>query len=272
MKPEAQSSVVTPPRAESRLLTRGLYLFAGPARHTGIAQAVMSLVQSPLYRLNCSCAWDEVDILRGEGNQDLTDPDLQHELLQAVAAGEYRFVFVSPPCSTWSRARHSNRDGPRPLRDRVHPLGLPRLSPTEAEQVRVGNILVFFSLAVLRAVTSARRRGFEVTAVLEHPEDLGVARHGFPASIWQLPEVRALHRTGFRSAALHQCRFGADYPKPTRLLSNAASLASLGLVQDPRFDPDGKYVGPLSRRCGHRHPKQLIGRSAGQFATAPSAQ
>ena len=90
--------------------------------------------------------------------------------------------------------------------------------------------------------------------LLEHPEDLGVTSNGGnPASIWQWPEVRQLQvDTKAVTTALHQCddklfnapgaMTAADYPKPTRLLSNLRGFARLRVQQWPFFDEHGTKV------------------------------
>ena len=72
--------------------------------------------------------------------------------------------------------------------------------------------------------------------ILEHPEDLGRVPSGQPSSIWQLPELRkAYAEFDHVSVAGHQCQFGLDAPKPTRLLSDIISLAAFGYPGWPKF-------------------------------------
>ena len=62
-----------------------------------------------------------------------------------------------------------------------------------------------------------------------------------------------------------------DYPKPTRLLSDADGLLQKGHPGWPSFNKDDYYLGPLPRHCGHQHPP-LSGASAqGGFKTGPTA-
>ena len=93
------------------------------------------LVLAASFLWNVCVAWTEFDILRSEG----------HDLLE-IAGGGYQLVMMSTPCTTWSRARHSNVKGPYPLRNRQPPWG--------------------FLWA---------KRADKITAILEHPEDLGRA-------------------------------------------------------------------------------------------------
>ena len=65
-----------------------------------------------------------------------------------------------------------------------------------------------------------------VRVLIEHPEDLGTCRGGVPASVWQLPAIReiATRNRDFVAVAGQRCRFGVDYSKPTRLLSDVPGL------------------------------------------------
>ena len=76
----------------------------------------------------------------------------------------------------------------------------------------------------------------------------------------------------FETAAGHQCQFGVDYPKPTRLLGNFAGVNRFGSPGWPVFDANDYYTGPLSRSCGHQHRAKTIGSNAdGTFHTSPTA-
>ena len=75
-----------------------------------------------------------------------------------------------------------------------------------------------------------------------------------PASIWQLPRMRALVRQDATlelfTVVFNQCCWGAPYRKPTRLITNLAALRTWGQCQWPQFDAHRHYVGPiLACRC-----------------------
>ena len=93
-----------------------------------------------------------------------------------------------------------------------------------------------------------------------------------PGSIWQWDELHdLLVQSNAITFAIHQCQFGALYPKPTRLLTNAAvddSRCHFGL---PKFDRNSGYIGPLSRSCGHHHQHKLIGKTQEKWNTGRSA-
>ena len=251
---------------ESRQKLSFLYLFAGVERKADISCYLHALAAR-------SMAWDchEVNIL-STSDHDLLDQDLQQELLEQVSAGRFSALMVSPPYNTWSRAVWANTLGPRPIRNSLHPLEFPWLSHSNKVKADNANMLVSFAVAVLEAAARARDRGHNVVAMLEHPEDLGQAHRGHPASIWQLPQVRSLRRLGFKSVALFQCSFGTDYSEPTRLLSNATNAKSLGWEGWPVKDFRWKYLGPLPIQCGHRHLHRLVRRPGDtSLATSPIA-
>jgi len=107
---------------------------------------------------------------------------------------------------------------------------------------------------------------------LEHPEDLGTVEGEQPGSIWQWPEVLELiPACDATSFAVHQCKFGAPTPKPTRFMTNMEVRDDRCFIALPKFDKFGYYKGPLPKQCGHVHTHKLIGRTASQWNTSPSA-
>jgi hypothetical protein len=113
----------------------------------------------------------------------------------------------------------------------------------------LGNKLADFSFSALKAQVEIK--GWFVK---EQPEDLGALRTGpwpgkRPASMWQFPQhADLLSHSGVRSIAIFQSDFGAQYPKPTRLLTNLPVL-SPGIFHEglPKFDENGFYQGPLPK-------------------------
>ena len=94
---------------------------------------------------------------------------------------------------------------------------------------RNGNEFIHFSIRAIITCQNCKRRGLRTMTLLEHPEDLGRVPTGYPASIWQLPELRkAYAEFPFVTVAGHQCQLGVDYAKPTRLISDILSLAAFG--------------------------------------------
>ena len=247
-----------------------LYLFAGPLRRDGLADCLRQLAVARGGAAGQVKSY-EVDIARDPAG-DLTEAELQSDFLLLLADGTYDMVVLSPPCGTWSRSRFARQPGPPPVRDATHPWGLPGLAPARRRECDTANTLLKFSLDVLETVARARRRGIAVAAFLEHPEDLGRAARGRPASIWQLPRLRALVASGdFGTAAFYQCAFGAAHPKPTRFLSNCPSFLALGRPGWPVLSERGSYGGPLPASCGHSHAPFPMGRAPAARAELAAA-
>ena len=108
--------------------------------------------------------------------------------------------------------------------------------------------------------------------LLEHPKDLGAVQGESRGTIWQWDEVLdLLSFKGVCTFALHQCHFGADTPKPTRLMTSLPIQDSRCYFSLPQIDENGSYKGPLPRDCGHFHQQKLIGKSGDSWKTSPSA-
>ena len=73
-------------------------------------------------------------------------------LLQSIFAA----VFLVPPVSTWSRARHAPSEGQPLLRDHRHPFGLGSLSPEQLQRVRVQNHSLEFRIMALEVFFSSQ--------------------------------------------------------------------------------------------------------------------
>ena len=211
---------------DGRPTLRMAYLFSGPQRKSSIAHHLHQLCAKAGFGLEV----DEIDILVGGKQHDMLDSEAQEAIMARIAAGDYDIVVMSPPCATWSRARLSNHKGPGPVRDRDHPWGIPHLRyEWMKKSAAEGNVFIHFAIRTIATCQAAKRRGFRVMTILEHPEDLGRCPKGVPASIWQLKELRSAYAEfPHVSVAGHQCQFGLDAPKPTRLYSDIVSLLAFG--------------------------------------------
>ena len=222
-----------------------LYLFAGTKRSTSVAATLEKF--SHHYGESFTIEVEEWDICRGQ-EFDLLGEKVQEDLLRRIRGGEFSAVIMSPPCASWSRALWANRWGPRPLRTRVHPWGLPWLEGARLKKVADSNCMVRSCLQVLVVVEDMPY----IAVLLEHPEDLGATRSrpsAFvrPASIWQLPELRRLVKGRIYTIVFYQCRLGARSRKPTRILSSLPMLASLGPSGWPHLSAhDGCHFRPFA--------------------------
>ena len=163
--PEARTSVERPLDKPLRVA----YLFSGAHRRSSVAESLFSEFHTESFAGRFSCIEVYVfDTLNDPISHDLIDSDRQASYEAQTANGEYAAVFVTPPCSSWSRATWANDNGPKSVRSRQYPLGFPWLSGRALERATVGNLLVFFSLRILHAIIFARSRGCCTCGLLEH--------------------------------------------------------------------------------------------------------
>ena len=125
----------------------------------------------------------------------------------------FGIVFLSPPCNTFSRARHlwKKSPGPRPIRSKQYPYGFPWVSNVSKQTLGQHN---FFIFQCKRMAITAFRAG--IFFLWEHPEDLGRVKDtdDEPGSIWQWDELRRLQQeTGAITWAVYQCHFGVTLLK-----------------------------------------------------------
>ncbi len=158
--------------------------------------------------------------------------------------------------STWSRLRHASMEGPPPVRNSSWPWGLPWLTDGDRREVEKSNDQLRNVLAVLQR---ARERSPSAVLTFWHPEDLGRARFGRPASPWQLREVRRwANREGLHRAALFQCAFELSRHRlPMAVLfSHPFSHPHLHLGW-PMFRgaANDRYIGPLPHKCACADPQ-----------------
>ena len=109
-----------------------------------------------LGRLSCAltaagCPWVEAWDLGFSPQMDLLNPANQAYLLGRIEAGVFGFVFLNPPMLSFSVRRE-----PR-LRTKKYPRGCPWLAGSgERKALELGNNILDFVLAVMRAAASAR--------------------------------------------------------------------------------------------------------------------
>ena len=205
----------------------------------------------------------EVDLLLGGSTLDLQAPGRKASILSALS--DAHFVFITPPYKTFARARHCNHAGPKPLRDKTWPRGRPRLQQADREAVQLENVVLDFIMDVLHLAGEKN-----VPALLEAPEDLGKARLGIPASIWQWRRMRDLARWGFVRAAFLFSDFDNELnAKPSAVIANidVAKLLPQLRLGWPTFDAKGMYSGPLTAQFKPA-ARQPAKQEDGSFLTA----
>ena len=243
-----------------------IYIFAGHRRRADVREHLEALARKNNVKLNMH----EFDLVR-DSKQDVLDEKFWNELVAFIRKFSPFCIIATPPCSTYSRARHMYKQspGPRPIRSRQYPQGFPWLSSAKQQQAQQGTILATktWDLSSLAAEINSK-------FLSEFPEDLGFTPTGVPASLWQMQQFQDnLMRPHMKTFALFQCEYGAHTPKPTRFMSDLDHFHGNFYSGVPIFNNEWKYMGPLPPCCPHpgQHD-QLIGMDAdGKWKTAPAA-
>ena len=268
---------------------RVLYLFAGQKRRAGMREALEEVLaaldaegSSPLL------AMEEVDLHIGGAEHDLLDASRRSHYLSGLKEGLWHLLLESPPCTTSTRVRYHNYDGPSPLRSLEWPDGFPWLTDAQRASCEAGSALQDFALDAALAASEAPGL---VRVFLEFPEDLGQAERGIPCSIWSRPAAEALRNGRLSRGAFRQSEVSdVPYSKPTGALTDLPDI-----LQDRRFHKgwpsfragwwrapgkrgwhtsrwsDRLYKGPLPRQAG-RSQVTLVGHDdKGNFRTDGTA-
>ena len=196
---------------EFRGVQVALHLFSGPAdRGDGIA----AMFEQAGWR----CI--DIDTVNGAAD-DLLNDALWEAIFAGVTTGVFQFVWMGPPCSTFSPARQHGA-GPKPVRDAQHHRGFPKewLKPPEIEEVRAAN---YYVIQCCRLGALALQAG--CAWAIENPmpwTDRGCT------SMFDFEEfIELMGRPGVKVVEFHQCMFGAETAKPTRVVHCGVDLASL---------------------------------------------
>ena len=182
---------------------------------------------------------------------DLTNGLLVKQLRELCIQGRIRAMLCSPPCSTWSRARHvplAKGRGPRPLRSRAEPWQcLPDRTDQEVKSCQLCSVVMLACIYLLGFAKHCWR-------ALKHPRDPG--RPPYP-SIFTSSAAALLRKQGMTDVLFDQCFYGAFARKPTQMLL-------------PKDDSIGSLHGKF---CTHVWHVPHIGvDSKGKFMTAPLAK
>ena len=238
-----------------------LHLFSGPqGRADGMAAF--------LYQQGWHCI--DVDTVNDK-DDDLANDAMWELIFAAVISGNVHFVWMGPPCTTFSPARRHD-PGPKPVRDANHHRGFPKtwLSPAQVEEVRTANYFVV-QCARLGELALAK----EVSFAIENPQPWQSTEC---ASMFDFEEMTALtRRPGVETTDFHQCMLGALTRKPTRVVHAGIDLSDLaGTCNHPEKhwkceyrDNNGKHVVEWQWAS---HPKLVCTRKAdGSWASKAAA-
>ena len=220
---------------------RALLAFAGPD------PAEQGSLASCLKRVGCEA--EHVDLLTGV---DLSAPEAQAEYERRVLGGEFSFLFLSPPCSSFCIALEPS------LRSVFEPYGMESARLDWGVYLENHNEFYRLTARLARAAHSAG-----VPWLFEHP----AARHSWPArspifedraSAWDLPIIEALAtELGAVKSHLAMCAYGSQYQKYTSIMG--ASTCELAMRDH------------LSRLCECRGPHAAIAKGADEFGASRSA-
>ena len=157
-----------------------LYLFAGKPRKWEMRDCLPKLGYENGIDIQVDCT----DIQR-KPRINLSKRAEREKILQAIKAGIYDAILLSPPCSTFSRAPWANFRGPRPVRSYSYPRGFDTLTGAERQRCILDNIFADFAWEILELAAE-----LEIAfTLLEQPEDLGAMCYGphagrRPSSMW----------------------------------------------------------------------------------------
>ena len=203
---------------------------------------------------------------------DLLQTRVLQKIRGALAGGVIDIIHFGTPCTSFSRARCSDGLGPGPLRSGSFPSGLPNLTDTDQDKVRIGNLC---ARATISLASCALRHG--VAGSIENP---------CTSFIWST-EVFAnfLRRRPVRTLNLDFCRFGCPWRKRTKIAFWMADLESLRLTCSSKggyCDVTGRKHIVLSGKCpetkqfrtkiAEPYPTELTKRWAQCFKNAVTAR
>lgn len=177
-----------------------LEIFSGSGR---LGRAVMKHCSLPVL------LWD---ITYGT-DYDLCVRKNQWKILEWIRCGAIAAGHLGTPCNSFSRAR-DQPGGPPPLRSDSKPLGLEGLRPGDEAKVRIGNVLMRFSV---RIMLLALMLGLPFT--LENPRR---------SRLWICPPMLALlRRRNVSTVFVDFCMFNKPWKKPTTFAGVHVSFTRL---------------------------------------------
>ena len=148
---------------------------------------------------------------------DLTEQANQHKIYNWAKSGLILGGHLGTPCNSFSRAR-DQPGGPPPLRSDNQPLGLANLRPADATKVRIGNILLRFSVRFLFLCLS-----FGISATCENPAK---------SRLWICPPMTSLLRKRqVQNVVTEFCAFGTAWRKSTRFIGVHIDLSFIGAMR-----------------------------------------
>ena len=157
-----------------------LHLYAGPK--DVLFQAVEREAKANRLETYCLSLDKKMD-----KDLNLADPEKHKILLEEVNNGEFDYVHSGFPCSSFSRARHSENPGPPAVRSKAEIYGLAGNSVNQQKEADTGTLMACQSAELYKAqVRSCEARKIPSASTLENPPGDNVS-----GGAWDLPELEA---------------------------------------------------------------------------------
>ena len=121
-----------------------LHLYSGPK--DVLFQAIEREAKANRLEATCVSLDRKVD-----KNLNLADPAKHETLLQEVNRGEFDYLHSGFPCSSFSRARHSENPGPPPVRCKAEIYGLAGNSVNQQKEADLGTLMATQSAELYKA-------------------------------------------------------------------------------------------------------------------------
>ena len=231
-----------------------LHLFSGHRRAHDIPSFLADM-QSPS---GICITLVPIDIVYDPEKCDLSQQPVRDRWIFYARTGCILGMIAGPPCETFSRARRlggiagvsEGDDGPRMLRSRAAPFGLPMMKADEREHVHLSNVLLLFVHELAIELLAWTCRFFLKEHPILPPE---VEQEDLPSS-WDLGSSSVLRaHPAVRSLDFFQGLLGAASPKPTTFL-----LCGLATIEQE-----------IERCSTHIMPAALKGKnSSAEYTTA----
>jgi hypothetical protein len=144
---------------------------------------------------------EEYEIQHGD-HDDLTSARVRRALKNDARVGPLLAAMLALPCSSFSVAR----DCTCPIRSREYPWGLPKLSLTDRDKVKLGNLCLMAVLDTLRVFQKCK-----ITWVLEQPAT---------SKMWYIPELQHIIQSNqCLVKVVDFCQYGEQWRKRIQLVS-----------------------------------------------------
>ena len=184
---------------------------------------------------------------------DLSQSHVRDRWLFYTRTGCVLGMIAGPPCETFSRSRRlggiagetDGDGGPRMLRSRLFPFGLPKMKADEREHVHLSNVLLLFVHDMALALLAWKRRFFLKEHPLEPPE---AEAEDLPSS-WDVGSCQVLRsHSEVRTLNFSQGLLGAKSPKPTTFLLRGLATIEEEIERESTFAmPRALAMGKTSK-------------------------